>query len=90
MKVEYDKEAQALYIRVSDGVIDYTEEINDDILFDRTVEGKLVGIDILNVEFGIALQGDIVGEIFKEIEKIAIIKDKDGWQALKAKYQGGK
>ncbi|MBW2594104.1 MAG: DUF2283 domain-containing protein [Deltaproteobacteria bacterium] len=47
MKVHYDKEIDALYIKIGDqepdGVIEITEGIN----IDTTTDGKLVGIEIL-------------------------------------------
>ena len=49
-KVIYDKEAQAMYVSVSEGKIDHSEELTGDIILDRTKDGELVGIDILNVE----------------------------------------
>ena len=48
MKVYYDKEVDALYIKLGtkspDGVIEISEGVN----LDTTSEGKLVGIEILN------------------------------------------
>ena len=49
-KVIYDKEAQAMYVSVSEGKIDHSKELTSDIILDRTRDGELVGIDILNVE----------------------------------------
>ena len=47
MKVYYDEEIDALYLKLSDqnpdGVIEITEGIN----IDTTVDGKLTGIEIL-------------------------------------------
>lgn len=48
MRVYYDKEVDALYIKLGskspDGVIEISEGVN----LDTTSEGKLVGIEILN------------------------------------------
>lgn len=48
MKVHYDKEVDALYIKLSnqkpDGVIEIAEGIN----IDTTIDGKLSGIEIIN------------------------------------------
>ncbi len=49
-KVRYDKESQAMYVSVSEGKIDHSEELTGDIILDRTKDGELVGIDILNVD----------------------------------------
>lgn len=48
MRVHYDKEIDAVYIRLGtqkpDGVIEITEGVN----LDTTSENKIVGIEILN------------------------------------------
>ena len=48
MKVHYDKEVDALYIKLSnqkpDGVIEIAEGVN----IDTTIDGKLSGIEIIN------------------------------------------
>ena len=48
MKVHYDKEVDALYIKLGtespDGVVEISEGVN----LDTTSEGKLVGIEILD------------------------------------------
>ncbi len=48
MKVNYDEEVDALYLKLSDqnpdGVIEITEGIN----IDTTTDGRLIGIEILN------------------------------------------
>lgn len=48
MKVHYDREVDALYIKLGnlkpDGVVEITEGVN----LDTTSENKLVGIEILN------------------------------------------
>lgn len=47
MKVHYDEEIDALYLKLSDqdpdGVIEITEGVN----IDTTADGKLIGIEIL-------------------------------------------
>ena len=47
MKIYYDKQVDALYIKLSnekpDGVIEITDEIN----VDTTEDGKIIGIEIL-------------------------------------------
>jgi uncharacterized protein YuzE len=48
MRVHYDKEADAIYIKLGnqkpDGVIEITEGVN----LDTTAENKIVGIEILD------------------------------------------
>ncbi|WP_293449179.1 DUF2283 domain-containing protein [Persephonella sp.] len=48
MKLEYDKEANALYIKLTDKKIAYTEEITPNIIVDYSEDNKPVGIEILN------------------------------------------
>ena len=48
MKLEYDKEANALYIKLTDKEIAYTEEIEPNIIVDYSENNKPVGIEILN------------------------------------------
>ena len=48
MKLQYDKEANALYIKFTDKEITYTEEIMPNIIVDYSEDNKPVGIEILN------------------------------------------
>ena len=48
MKVYYDKEVDALYIKLGVKLPDGVVEISDGVNLDTTAEGKLVGIEILN------------------------------------------
>lgn len=55
MKIEYDKEAQAVYIYLTDkescfGIVDHTQELIDGVLVDWTKDGTLYGIDIQGVD----------------------------------------
>lgn len=47
MRLTYDPEADATYLKVSDGLVDRTNEIAPDVFVDLTAEGDLVGIEIL-------------------------------------------
>ena len=47
MKVHYDKEVDALYIKMGDQEPDGVIEITDGINIDSTTDGKLTGIEIL-------------------------------------------
>jgi len=53
MKVEYDAEADAAYIRLSDAVISRTEEESDVCILDFDADDHLVAIELLSV-FGFA------------------------------------
>ena len=48
MKIEYDKEVDALYIRIEEVGIERTKELEEGINLDFDAKGKLVGIEILN------------------------------------------
>lgn len=48
MKVKYDKETDILYIRLSDIAIDESDEDKDGIILDYSIDGQLVGIEVLN------------------------------------------
>lgn len=56
MKVTYDKEAQAIYIKVSDvpssfGVVDHTVElVADTVMIDYLSSGEVYGIEVLGVK----------------------------------------
>lgn len=55
MKVEYDPEAQAVYIQLTDkkpyfGIIDHSQELTDMVIVDWMKDGTLYGIDILGVD----------------------------------------
>ena len=49
MKISYDKEVDAIYLKLADlkpdGVIEVAEGINIDV----TVDGKIVGIELLGI-----------------------------------------
>ena len=48
MKIEYDKEVDALYIRIREKRIAKTQEIEDALNIDIDEEGKVIGFEILN------------------------------------------
>lgn len=76
MKVHYDEEIDALYLKLSDqnpdGVIEITEGIN----IDTTADGKLAGIEILKasqkmnistiLSYTLELDQDILGQKIAE------------------------
>lgn len=49
MKVTVDKEADALYMRLSDTRIHDSEEVKPGVILDYDEESNLVGIEILRV-----------------------------------------
>jgi uncharacterized protein YuzE len=48
MKIEYDKEVDALYIRLQEKKVALTKEIEDGLNIDLDENGKLIGIEILD------------------------------------------
>ena len=49
MKIDYDKEVDALYIHFQEGTYDISKEVAEGIMLDFDAEGKLIGIEILDV-----------------------------------------
>lgn len=48
MKVKYDKETDILYIRLNDLQIDESDEDKKGVILDYSIDGQLVGIEVLN------------------------------------------
>jgi len=48
MKIEYDKEVDALYIRIQEKKVSRTEELEDRLNVDFDELGKLIGFEILD------------------------------------------
>jgi len=59
MRIEYDREADALYIQMQEKYVAKTKEIEEGVLIDFDGENKLIGIEILDVTKRFALS-DIV------------------------------
>ena len=49
MKIEYDQHADAMYIRLRAGTVSKSEEIRPGVVFDYDVDGKVLGIEMLDV-----------------------------------------
>jgi len=47
MKIYYDKEVDALYLKLGDGTPEGVTELAEGFNLDLTAEGKLVGIEII-------------------------------------------
>ncbi len=48
MKVKYDREVDILYIRLTDNVIDESDETHAGTIIDYDADGAVVGIEVLN------------------------------------------
>jgi uncharacterized protein YuzE len=47
MKIEYDKEVDALYIRIQEKKVARTKEIEEGINLDLDAEGRVIGLEII-------------------------------------------
>lgn len=47
MRIEYDKEVDALYIRIQEKKVFETKEISDGVNIDLDETGKLIGLEII-------------------------------------------
>lgn len=47
MKIEYDKEVDALYIRIQEKKVARTREIEEGINLDIDEDGKIIGLEII-------------------------------------------
>jgi uncharacterized protein YuzE len=52
MNYVYDPEADALYVTVEAANVDHQEEMGDGVVIDVTVEGDVVGVDVMNPSSG--------------------------------------
>jgi uncharacterized protein YuzE len=48
MKIEYDKEVDALYVRLQEKYVARTVEIEEGLNLDIDDEGKLIGLEVLD------------------------------------------
>jgi len=49
MKLEYDRRADAIYIRLKEAEVATTHELEDNLIVDLDEHGRLVGIELLFV-----------------------------------------
>ncbi|MBI4146242.1 DUF2283 domain-containing protein [Candidatus Woesearchaeota archaeon] len=50
MKIQYDTTADAMYIKLREGKVAKTEEVNVDTMIDYDSDGQIIGIEILFVK----------------------------------------
>lgn len=48
MKIEYDREVDALYVRLQEKFVAKTVEVDEGVNIDFDEEGKLIGLEILD------------------------------------------
>ena len=49
MRIQYDPSADAMYIRLAEGVVADTDEVREGVVLDYDAGGKVLGIEVLNV-----------------------------------------
>ena len=49
MRIEYDREVDALYVRLQEKYVDRTVEIEEGLNIDLDENGKLIGLEVLDV-----------------------------------------
>ncbi len=49
MKIEYDPKADAMYIRLKAGIVAESDEVRPGVVLDFDAEGKVLGIEMLDV-----------------------------------------
>jgi len=59
MKIEYSKEADAIYVYFKEEVVANSKEIEDGVVIDFDKDGQLIGIEVLDVSQRFSLS-DIV------------------------------
>ncbi|MBN1377411.1 DUF2283 domain-containing protein [Candidatus Woesearchaeota archaeon] len=50
MKIEYDQDADALYIYLRNEKVDHSKNVDDNTVIDFDEKGKVIGIEILFVK----------------------------------------
>jgi uncharacterized protein YuzE len=72
MKIDYDKQADVLYITLSDNKIAESEETERNVVLDFDDQKRLVGIEIL---YFVSKYKKDIFPVFKEVEKAVWEKD---------------
>ena len=63
MKIEYDQQADAMYLRLKAGTVAESDEIRPGVVFDFDADGKVLGIEMQDV----SLRADKPREIAMEL-----------------------
>lgn len=61
MKIEYDKDVDAIYIQILNEPVIESEEVAPDIIIDFTADNKIAGIEILNASKRVEIMDSIKG-----------------------------
>ena len=54
MKVSFDQESDALYVRFSDDPVSETAEVRPGVMFDYAADGRIVAMEILDASKTVA------------------------------------
>ena len=66
MKIEYDRQADAMYIRLKAGIVAESEEVRPGVVLDFDAEGKVLGIEMLDVSLRTDNPRELVMELVGE------------------------
>jgi len=71
MRVRYDEEADALYIRLREGQYEESDEIREGFILDYDADGRIIGIEILEASTQLAPMdlGTVNFEINRQLAK---------------------
>lgn len=69
MRVSYDKQADAVYIEITEGKPDGVIEVKEGINIDVTEEGNILGIELLNASKKIPLNSLFTYQISQDLLK---------------------
>ena len=62
MKIEFDKEANVVYVRFKDGKIAESDEIKEGLIIDYDENGNPLAIEILNAKDVLKGKPEIIGD----------------------------
>jgi uncharacterized protein YuzE len=48
MRIEYDKEVDALYIRIQEQYVARTQEVSEGVNLDFDAQGRLIGLEVID------------------------------------------
>ena len=70
MKIRYDSEANALYIRFREGEVAESDELKNGVIVDYDAEGKPIAVEVLDASDILANNPEVVVDLGKK--KIAV------------------
>jgi len=71
MRIEYDREVDALYVRLQEKYVDRTVEIEEGLNIDLDENGRLIGLEVLD-----ATERYTLADIFNISTENLILEDK--------------